>query len=70
MRIKLAVEEEDLRAEIRELESEAQEDREEIECLDRRVNELEEAISNFLFARGTRKDLLRVLRADRLIPVL
>lgn len=62
--------EQDLRAVIRELEADALEDREEIECLDRRVNELEEAISNFLFARGTRKDLLRVLRADRLIPVL
>ena len=60
----------DLRAVIRELEADALEDREEIECLDRRVNELEEPISPFLFARGTRKDLLRVLRADRLISVL
>ncbi|MHB1285529.1 MAG: hypothetical protein ACYCYP_03040 [Leptospirales bacterium] len=60
----------DLRAAIRELEAEALEDMEEIECLDRRVNELEEAINHFLFARGTRKDLLRVLRADRLISVL
>lgn len=60
----------DLRAVIRELEGDALEDREEIECLDRRVNELEESISHFLFARGTRKDLLRVLRADRLTTVL